>query len=309
MKNEVMVSVVIAVKNGEHTILRQLNALDAQVDAPPFEIIICNNGCTDGTEAVVRRWMDEGDHTAERMSIVDAGAKRGIPYARNCGISMARGGEIAFCDSDDEVDPNWLSALSSALPARGIVGGRIMAREPDGTLREDVFGNGLMDNGYLPFAPTCNFAISKNLAQILHGFDESLPPYGFEDVDISWRAQLSGYPVKYAPNARVLMTLSRPRSAARKKFLLGMGRVLMAHRYPEYDNTEYSTIKCLRDSAAVGASMIQGIIYRNSPRSKLRKQMSYLISSLGRAYGCSRYKILGYPEPCIITSNGRSRTS
>ena len=46
------VSVVICALNEERRIGRQLAALDAQIDAPPFEVIVVDNGSTDGTVAV-----------------------------------------------------------------------------------------------------------------------------------------------------------------------------------------------------------------------------------------------------------------
>src|SRR4051812_13101904 len=104
------ISVVVVVKDGEAHLGRQLAALDAQVGAPPFEVIIADNGSRDGTCALVERWIQDGPSSPDRALLVDAGARPGIPFARNQGVLASTGEVIAFCDADDVVAPTWVAA-------------------------------------------------------------------------------------------------------------------------------------------------------------------------------------------------------
>ncbi len=49
---------VIPAYNAERTLDAQLTALEQQSDAPPHEILVCDNGSTDGTAALVRHGRD-----------------------------------------------------------------------------------------------------------------------------------------------------------------------------------------------------------------------------------------------------------
>ena len=70
------------------------------------------------------------------------------------------------------------------------------------------------------------------------GYDESLPRYGYEDVDISWRHQEADGVMRFIPEAEIRFTLGGEESI-RKKCELGVGRVLMARRFPKVDSATY----------------------------------------------------------------------
>ncbi|WP_130866403.1 glycosyltransferase family 2 protein [Acidipropionibacterium timonense] len=300
--NAVDVSVVICVRNGAQTILRQCDALDRQVNHPPFEIIICDNGSTDSTTQVVKRWMDTSHHVASHIRLIDASAKAGIPYARNCGIKMAQGRLVTFCDADDEVFPDWVAAVAKGTPDGGIAGGRILARHQDGTPAPDTFPDGLQRHRFLPFAANCNLAATRELLVSLHGYDESLPRYGYEDVDLSWRVQLSGRPIAYIPDATIWMTLSPPRTAMGIRFQLGQGRVLMAHRYPDYDPYPYSVATCTRNLVLGTLVLIKSALGRDRSVPP-RRAASILVSTAGTLWGVLAYTVFGtYPEPHLLTT-------
>lgn len=297
------VSVIICVRNGARVIRRQLQALDDQREHPPFEIIVCDNGSTDDTVEVVRRWMDSDTHAAVHTMLVHADERASIPYARNVALRAARGPLVAFCDADDQVAPGWVGAFARSTPDYGMAGGHILGQDPDGTPRPDAFPAGLSDHGYLPYAANCNLAASRQLLLDLDGYDESLPRYGFEDVDLSWRVQLSGRPLVYVPDAVVHMTLSPSHVALRKKLLLGKGRVLMAHRYPAYDSRCYTVMSCLRDVATMIWHTAMAAV--RGPRPMLKKSASGSVASVGRLWGVLAYRVFGgYPPPRLLPGAG-----
>lgn len=89
-----LVSVVVAVYNGEKTLGKTLNSILNQTHAD-LEILVVDDGSTDNSVGVVESYKDTRIHLLSREN-------SGSPVApRNLGIYTARGEFIAFCDQDD----------------------------------------------------------------------------------------------------------------------------------------------------------------------------------------------------------------
>ena len=87
------VSVVIPTHNDEGTIAQTLESVFAQRVEGGFEVIVVNDGSTDGTRAVVEKF-------GARTRVIDQN-NRGVAAARNAGISAAAGEYVALLDADD----------------------------------------------------------------------------------------------------------------------------------------------------------------------------------------------------------------
>jgi GT2 family glycosyltransferase len=197
------VSVVIACFNGAETLDRQLGALLGQRASVPFEVIVADNGSTDGSREVVERYR----WRSAPIRLVDASDARGLAHARNVGAFAAGGDAIAFCDQDDEVAPGWLVAMADALAEHDLVAGRLehdVLNEPwTIAVRGRPQTTGLMDwetEGGLPFAFGCTLGVRRAVHESIGGFDESFTR-GCEDVDYCWRLQSAGHRLVFAPAA------------------------------------------------------------------------------------------------------------
>lgn len=109
------VSVIIPVYNGEKYISQTLDSVFAQT-FQDFEVIVVDDGSTDGTEAALRPY-------AGRIILLknDHG---GPAASRNLGINAARGDLVAFLDADDLWLPTKLEnqvAFATAHPEYGII--------------------------------------------------------------------------------------------------------------------------------------------------------------------------------------------
>jgi glycosyltransferase involved in cell wall biosynthesis len=87
------VSVILPAFNAESTVGRALASVVAQA-VPDVELIVVNDGSTDGTADVVRALCPTARIVTQ--------PNRGVAAARNTGIANARGELIAFLDADDE---------------------------------------------------------------------------------------------------------------------------------------------------------------------------------------------------------------
>jgi hypothetical protein len=100
------VSVIIPVFNGAATICEALDSVFAQTWSD-FEVIVINDGSTDGTRALLQNYGD-------KITILDQ-PNRGPATARNVGIRASRGEYLAFLDADDKWEPQMLEHTVPAL--------------------------------------------------------------------------------------------------------------------------------------------------------------------------------------------------
>jgi glycosyltransferase involved in cell wall biosynthesis len=101
-------SFVIPAYNEEHYIGDCLDSILKQVPGAPceVEIVVVNNASTDGTAAVVGKYLD--------VKLVNEPHK-GIVWARRTGFAAATGDLIANVDSDSRLTPDWIKKVAAAF--------------------------------------------------------------------------------------------------------------------------------------------------------------------------------------------------
>ena len=101
------VSIVIPVRDEEHSIRELLDSLLAQT-RPPDEIVITDGGSRDKTPQIIEEYIHQG----AAVHLIRAGAA--LPgRGRNLGAAQASGEWIAFTDAGIRVAGNWLETLIS----------------------------------------------------------------------------------------------------------------------------------------------------------------------------------------------------
>jgi len=192
-------TVIIPCLNAEGTIADQLEALANQRWSHPWELIISDNGSTDGTAAIVNAFRDRLPH----LRVVDASGLHRQSHALNVGARAAAAELLAFCDADDEVGPGWVAAMGDGLFEHDVVHGEICYDKFNGAAEAVQFARmwerGLHRKQFLPHAGAGNLGVRRAAHEAIGGFDEHLPR--FADGDYCWRLQLSGYKLHYEPKA------------------------------------------------------------------------------------------------------------
>ena len=110
------IGIVIPVFNRPRQIVRALESVLAQT-LPPVQVIVVDDGSTDGTAAAAERWA-AGLTLPFRLTVMRQ-VNQGAAAARNAGFSALDGcALVLFLDSDDRLPPDLLARGGAALAAR-----------------------------------------------------------------------------------------------------------------------------------------------------------------------------------------------
>lgn len=105
-------SVVVPVYNAERYLNKALQSILDQ-DFPDFELILVDDGSTDGSRTVLETFAAKDD----RIIVLNSDVNRGASEARNRGIDIAAGKYLCFVDADDYIDPGFLRQFYNAFQA------------------------------------------------------------------------------------------------------------------------------------------------------------------------------------------------
>lgn len=210
----ISVSIVIPVLNKLDLTRGCLAALDRSGGLTAHEIIVVDNGSTDGTAEFLAGVESKG-----KIRVIRNSSNLGFARACNQGAQIGKGKFVLFLNNDTVVVPGWLDAMVVAAhrPEVGVVGAKLLYE--NNTIQHAGVGwvNGLPDHPWRhisSLAPEVNafreldmvtgacLLIDHALFVELHGFDE-VYRNGVEDIDLCLRVRSAGRKVVYEPNAVV----------------------------------------------------------------------------------------------------------
>jgi GT2 family glycosyltransferase len=227
------VSFVVPVYDGERTLEAALAAILAEVRDRPAEVLVVDDGSSDGSRRVIERHLGTG-----RVELLQ-GEGRGAAAAINQGIRRARHEIVCQVDQDVVLDPGWLAALLAELGSGGDVAaaqGRYRALRGDGLLARVMALDLELRTKHLPrevdHVCTGNTAYRKSALARVGLFDESFG-YGYDNC-MSYRLGKAGYRLVFCPAATsVHRWRSRLGGYLAQQFGVAYGRLDLIARYPE----------------------------------------------------------------------------
>ena len=191
------VSVVVATHNRAAQLPALLAGLRAQsVDPGTFEVIVVDDGSTDGTARLLAAAAEREDLPLRAIARTRSG---GPATAREQGWRAARGALIAFTDDDCIPESGWLAAGIAAAgdTDSALVQGR--TEPPEGEFErlgpfEKPFTRTIRVRELDPAFQTCNVFYARVLLERIDGFDTAAygREPGGEDSDLAWRAIEAG---------------------------------------------------------------------------------------------------------------------
>jgi GT2 family glycosyltransferase len=283
-------SVVIPCLNAAATIGVQLDALTGQDWDGDWEVIVADNGSTDGSREIVESYRGR----LPGLRLVDASDRRGQAHARNLGAAAATGDAFLFCDADDEVAPGWLAALGRALAQHDFVACRYDNEKLNPVWVQRTHLNpqkdGLTSYDYPPFLPHAGgggLGVTRRAHEAVGGFDETLP--ALEDTDYCWRLQLAGFPLHFAPEAVVnIRHRGDLGSIYRQGVSYGLHNVLIYERYRTKGMPRLGWLPGIRKWISLLLRTPLLLLTREG-RARWMWQLGWRV---GRIRGCFRYRVV-----------------
>jgi N-acetylglucosaminyl-diphospho-decaprenol L-rhamnosyltransferase len=208
-EDKFLVSIVAVNYNGKRWLSRFFSSLRSQTIFDRTEVILVDNTSTDGSAEICRQEMDSWPNGV----FLPTGGNYGFGGGNNRGAAAARGKYLLFVNPDVWLEPNCLAELVAGMECAGTGLGCALLLDYDsdniqsrGASGFDIFGcltpvgkNHVMPQ---PFAVATFFFIDRKTFQKLGGFDEKFFLYN-EEMDLSWRAWISGDAIALIPAARM----------------------------------------------------------------------------------------------------------
>ncbi|MBW3608175.1 MAG: glycosyltransferase family 2 protein [Actinobacteria bacterium] len=234
------VAVVIVNYNGERLLPDCLAALASQTIGPD-EIVVADNGSRDGSLALLRA-------RHPRVRVLSLGRNLGFGGGANRGVRATAAPWVCVLNSDATPAPDWLAQLTAApRDERTWALGSVLVSAATG--RIESAGDQYSAAGYaykllrdhpldeLPAEPYRVFAapgaapvFRRDVFDALGGYEERFFLY-YEDVDLAFRAVLTGWHALLVPSARVVHRLgATTRSQARARFYVARNSAWCAVR-------------------------------------------------------------------------------
>ena len=114
MSDQVTLSIIVPVYNIEAFLPESLDSLAKVQFDDPYEIIVIDDGSSDGSLAILRAW----EETHKQLRVI-TGPNGGVSRARNAGLDAAKGKYITFVDGDDTVEPGFFQIAVNEMEENG----------------------------------------------------------------------------------------------------------------------------------------------------------------------------------------------
>ena len=222
MKKSRKGAVAVVVVNWNRRALLQacLQSLARQTLQHKFEVVLVDNGSTDGSPEMAE--LDFANETKFELRVIRNSENAGFCRANNQGFQATQAEFIALLNNDAEADPEWLAALLGVFeygPRVGMGASKILVYEdprridkaghlmyPDGQNRGR--GTGELDQGQYDrieevlWPDGCAAIYRRQMLDQIGGFDEDFFAYA-DDAELGLRARIAGWSCVYTPHAVV----------------------------------------------------------------------------------------------------------
>jgi GT2 family glycosyltransferase/glycosyltransferase involved in cell wall biosynthesis len=242
-ERERLTSIVILTRNARWCTTLCLHSIRHHT-VEPYELVIVDNGSSDGTQDYLRRWAEEYGN----VTLIFNEENKGFAGGCNQGIAASRGDHILLLNNDIVVSDGWLTRLVRHLddPRVGIVGPRtnyvvgpqLVRNVPYDQLSLLDFDDFARDwarknaarGQQVDMAVGFCLLLRGELVNQIGGLDPRFGTGNFEDDDYCLRAQIAGYKVVVADDCFVHHFGSQSFAAEQKVTKLDYGDLMAKNR-------------------------------------------------------------------------------
>ena len=267
MSADPVLSVVIPVRNGEVTLRRCLDAVFAAL-VPGCEVIVVDDGSTDGTGAILTRYS---------VREIRHDRPRGAAAARNAGARLAAAPVVCFLDADVVVAEDTFRIVLESFedPAvHGVVG--MMGPETEHGNFASQYENLYMHYMYLTHAEEMDIfytslaAIQREVFLAVGGFDEHYVGAGIEDMELGQRLVREGYRLRLNRTLQVfhlkrfrwwsLLAVNRHKAAGTLRIML-RNRANGKHAGGQHVGPDWRFLSGIPATALAGLGLVGGVVF------------------------------------------------
>ncbi len=232
------ISVILPATNESVLLRRTVEQFEATLPAGS-EILVIDNGSTDGCADFLV------EAPREAVELIRTSEPLGVAAARNRGLARARGEIVVFADAHIDLPEAWWQPIADTLnrPEVGVVGPGIGAmgnpdhragcgqRIAEPTLRLEWLPRQGDEPYPVPALGGGFMAMRHDTLKRAGAFDEGMPQWGSEDVELCLRYWLLGYEAWVVPEVTVLHYFRKQRPYAAEFLLLthNLLRVALLH--------------------------------------------------------------------------------
>ena len=234
------VSLLMPNRNNERILEHVLDRLATNTSYPNVELVVVDDGSTDASREILRRWRDSGRFPRFQLIEREHG-DGGVIDALNAGLAAASGELVVQLDGDASIEtPGWLERMVAYFCADeriGVITAKIVFDWGDiHTCGVDLIGpTGFHDRGATITEPVgrrtyhqritrsregdcpacesiaevdggigCCMMYRREVALELGGYDPGYAPVWFDDLDLTLCIRRHGLKVFYVPDIRVV---------------------------------------------------------------------------------------------------------
>lgn len=211
-----LVSIIVVNWNGNEVLKNCFDSL-TKMDYPNWELILVDNGSTDGSDKLIENYRPKIKH-----SIIKNNSNLGFAKANNQGYLKSNGEYVLLLNNDTKINADLLTKLVNRLeedPSIGVIQPKIYLMDKPGYL--DNAGSFLTKIGFLKHwgflqkdgkefglekeifsAKGACMLIRRKVIEDVGLFDDAFFSY-FEESDFCWRVWLSGSRIIYFPKTHI----------------------------------------------------------------------------------------------------------
>ena len=300
------VSIIIPTFNGSARIGKCLEAVLPQTAAIDGEILVVDDGSTDGTGDVVSR--HPGVHLITQ-------ANAGPAAARNRGALEAKGTIILFTDDDCVPTSDWLAVMIKPFEDPDVVGvkGAYRTRQRSVVAR---FVQADYEDRYrlmatlpeIDFIDTYAAAFRRDRFLEMNGYDTSFPVACAEDIELSYRMSERGWKMKFVPTAIVYHTHpDRFWLYMKKKYKFAFWRMVALRKNPKKTLKDSHTPQVMKLQLLFVPALLLAIccdlVIRPAVPASALVSLAFLLSTLPFAARTTRKDpIVGLLSPGLLAA-------